>query len=142
MIGAPKDISAVRRFFLEPSHPRQRQYEALRAYFIEDKPAKEVARAFDYSVGAFHVLCHHFRRNPDPVFFWSPRRGPRSQPKKSAARELIVQLRKQNYSVYEISHTLKERDCPLSPTAVREVLKVEGFAPLPRRLDEERPDYQ
>ena len=29
---------------------------------------------------------------------------------------------------------------PLSPTAVREVLKAEGFAALPRRLDEERPD--
>jgi hypothetical protein len=141
MIGAPKDISDVRRFFLEPSHPRQRQYEALRAYFIEGKPAKEVARAFDYSIGAFHVMCHHFRREPDPIFFYSPRRGPRSQPKKSAARDLIILLRKQNYSIYEISHTLKERDCPLSPTAVREVLKVEGFAPLPRRLDEERPDY-
>jgi hypothetical protein len=141
MIGAPKDISDVRRFFLEPSHPRQRQYEALRAYFIENKPAKEVARTFGYSVGAFHVLCHHFRRDPNPVFFCSPRRGPRSQPKKSAARDLIIQLRKQNYSVYEISHTLKEHDCPLSPTAVREVLKVEGFAPLPRRLDEERPNY-
>jgi hypothetical protein len=140
-LGAPKDLSDLRRFFLEPCHPRQRQYEALRAYFIENKPAQEVARAFGYSVGSLHVLCHHFRRDPDPVFFCSPRRGPQSQPKKSAARDLIVQLRKQNYSVYEISHTLKERDCPLSPTAVREVLKVEGFAPLPRRLDEERPDY-
>ncbi|MGH2376555.1 MAG: hypothetical protein ACRDIC_24235, partial [bacterium] len=77
----------------------------------------------------------------DPVFFVSPRRGPRSQPKKSAARDLIIRLRKQNYSVYEISQALKEGDRPLSPTAVREVLKEEGFAPLPRRLDEERPDY-
>lgn len=140
-LGAPKELSDIRRFFLEPRHPRQRQYEALRAYFLENRPAQEVARAFGYSVGSFHVLCHHFRRDPDPVFFLSPRRGPQSQPKKSAARDLIVQLRKQNYSVYEISHTLKERNCPLSPTAVREVLKAEGFAPLPRRLDEERPDY-
>jgi hypothetical protein len=116
-------------------------YEALRAYFLEDRPPKEVAPAFGYSVGYFHLLCHHFRRDPAPAFFVSPRRGPRSQPKKSAARDLIVRLRKQNYSVYEISHTLQERNCPLSPTAVREVLKEEGFAPLPRRLDEERPDY-
>jgi len=116
-------------------------YEALRAYFLEGRPPKEVAPAFGYSVGYFHVLCHHFRRDSDPAFFVAPPRGPRSQPKKSAARDLIVRLRKQNYSVYEISQTLKERDCPLSPTAVREVLKEEGFAPLPRRLDEERPDY-
>jgi len=116
-------------------------YEALRAYFVEGRLPKQTARAFGYSVGYFHVLCHHFRRDPHPAFFVSPRPGPRSQPKKSAARDLILRLRKQNYSVYEISQTLKEHHCPLSPTAVREVLKEEGFAPLPRRLDEERPDY-
>jgi len=47
--------------------------------------------------------------------------------------------RPQNYSVYEISETLRDEGLRLSPTAVREVLKQEGFAPLPRRLDEERP---
>jgi len=116
-------------------------YEALRAYFVEGRAAKEVARAFGYSVGSFHVLCHHFRREPDPVFFSSTRPGPRHQPKKSRARDMIIALRKQNHSVYEISETLKERNCSLSPTAVREVLKAEGFSPLPRRLDEERPRY-
>ncbi len=140
-IGAPKDIRQCRRFFEEPRHPRHRLYEALRAYFVEGHAAQQVARAFGYSVGYFYLLCHHFRRDPNPLFFASARPGPRSQPKKSAARDLIVRLRKQNHSVYEISRTLKERDCPLSPTAVREVLQEEGFAPLPRRLDEERPDY-
>jgi hypothetical protein len=138
--GAPNDLSDIRRFFLEPQTPKQRQYEALRAYFIEGLPSQQAARAFGYSVSAFHVLCHHFRRDRDPVFFVTPRRGPRSQPKKSAARDLIVQLRKRNYSVYEISESLKEQQRPLSPTAVREVLKAEGFAALPRRLDDERPD--
>ena len=138
--GVPNDLSDIRRFFLEPQTPRQRQYEALRAYFVEGRPSQLVARAFGYSVSAFRVLCHHFRRDPDPVFFVTPRRGPRSQPKKSAARDLIVHLRKQNYSVYEISESLKDQQRPLSPTAVREVLKAEGFAALPRRLDDERPD--
>ena len=136
----PKELSDIRRFFLEPQTAKQRQYEALRAYFVEGLLSRDVAKIFGYSVSAFHVLCHHFRRDPDPVFFITPRRGPRSQPKKSAARDLIVQLRKRNYSVYEISETLKEQKRPLSPTAVREVLKAEGFAALPRRLDEERPD--
>jgi len=140
-LGKPKELSDIRRFFLQPAGPKQRQYEALRAYFIEERLAQEVARAFGYTRGAFHVLCHHFRRDPNPAFFLSPRRGPQSQPKKSAARDLLVRLRKQNHSVYEISHQLKEAGCPLSPTAVREVLKAEGFAPLPRRADDERPDY-
>src|SRR6266704_3502839 len=116
-------------------------YEALRAYFVEGRPSAEVARDFNYSPGSFQVSCHHFRRDPDPIFFVSTRPGPRSQPKKSAARDLVIRLRKQNHSVYEISEALKEQRCPLSPTAVREVLKVEGFAPLPRRLDQERPTY-
>jgi len=137
--GAPKDLSDIRRFFLVPQTPKQRQYEALRAYFVDARPSQEVARAFGYSVSAFHVLCHHFRRAPDPVFFVTPRRGPQSQPKKSAARDLIVDLRKANHSVYEISEYLKDQHRPLSPTAVREVLKAEGFAALPRRLDDERP---
>jgi len=138
-IGAPKDISQLRRFFLEPRLPKHRQYEALRAYLVEGRPAQEVARAFGYSRNSFHVLCHHFRRETQPAFFLSPRHGPQTQPKKSAARDLIVHLRKQNHSVYEISQILKDRHCCLSPTGVREVLKTEGFAPLPRRRDEERP---
>lgn len=127
------------QFFLQPSHPKQRQYEALRARFVEDKPSSEVARAFGYSPGAFRVLCHAFLREPNPSFFISSRPGPRSQPKKSAARALVVALRKQNHSIYEISQLLKERKLSLSPTAVREVLKAEGFAALPRRLDQQRP---
>ena len=135
----PIQLSNPQRFFLEPSSPKQRQYEALRAYFVEQRPSAEVARAFGYTPGSFQVMCHHFRHHPDPTFFVASRPGPRHQPKKSAARELIVELRKANHSVYEISEALKERALSLSPTAVREVLKAEGFAALPRRLDDERP---
>jgi len=138
-IGAPKTLTSCRRFFLEPRHPRHRLYEALRAYFVEHRPSGEVSRAFGYSPGSFRVLCHHFRRDDTPAFFASPRPGPREQPKKSAAHDLIIALRKQNHSVYEISEALKETGRALSPTAIREVLAVEGFAALPRRLDEERP---
>src|SRR3990172_10303476 len=138
-IGAPNDLRECRRFFLEPANSKHRMYEALRAYFIDELPSAKVAEAFNYSPGSFQVLCHHFRRDANPNFFVSTRPGPRSQPKKSAARDLIVRLRKQNHSVYEISDELKSRHMLLSPTAVREVLKEEGFAPLPRRLDEERP---
>jgi hypothetical protein len=114
-------------------------YEALRAYFLEARPSQEVARDFGYTPGSFRVLCHAFRRDPDPRFFISPPPGPREQPKKAKAHDLVIALRKQNHSVYEIAAALQERALPLSPTAVREVLRAEGFAALPRRLDEERP---
>ena len=120
--------------------PRQRQYEALRAYFHDRLPSREVARRFGYTPGAFRVLCSAFRHDQLPEFFAAARPGPRTQPKKSRVHEQIVRLRKRNYSVYEISQALQEQGTALSVTAVREVLSQEGFAPLPRRLDEERPD--
>src|ERR1700736_5413780 len=111
----------------------------MRAFFVERVASAEAARRFGYSPGAFRVLCHAFRRGELPEFFTTAHPGPREQPKKSRALEQIVALRKRNYSVYEISQALKEQGTPLSATAVREVLAEEGFAPLPRRLDEERP---
>jgi transposase len=106
---------------------------------MDGLPSSEVARRFGYSAGAFRVLCHDFRRHALPEFFAAPRPGRREQPKKSRAHDQIVALRKRNYSVYEISQALKEQGMALSATAVREVLAAGGFAPLPRRLDEERP---
>src|SRR5712671_4311906 len=106
---------------------------------MDDLPSADVARRFGYSAGAFRVLCHAFRRGDLPEFFAATRPGRHDQPKKSRAHDQIVALRKRNYSLYEISQTLKEQGTPLSATAVREVLAAEGFAPLPRRLDEERP---
>jgi transposase-like protein len=112
----------------------------LRAYFLEEVPSAEAARSFGYSPGAFRVLCHGFRHGQLPDFFATGHAGRREQPRKSRAHEQIVALRKRNYSVYEISLALKEQGMPLSATAVREVLAEEGFAPLPRRRDEERPE--
>ena len=81
-IGAPKDLTECRRFFVEPNSPKQRQYEALRAYFVENRPSKEVAETFGYSPGAFRVLCHHFRRESrTPASFSARRRDPACSPR-------------------------------------------------------------
>src|SRR5229473_236163 len=138
-ISVPFDLTGCRRFFAEPATPRQRQYEALRAFFMEGLASAEVARRFGYSPAAFRMLCYDFRRGELPDFFALTRPGPREQPKKSLAREQVVALRKRNYSIYDISKALKQQGTPLSATAVREILAAEGFAPLPRRLDEGRP---
>jgi hypothetical protein len=139
-MGAPKHLTDLERFFLEPLQARHRQYEALRAYFVEHRPSADVAHAFGYTPASFRVLCHQFRRDPGRVFFVEPSHGPQEQPKKSRARRLIIQMRKRNLSVYDIARALRERHLEISPTAVAEVLREEGFAKLPRRGDDERPD--
>src|SRR5512136_1635785 len=101
-IGAPRDLTDCRRFFLRPRAAKQRMYEALRAFFVEGKPSHEAARAFGYTPGSFRVLCHQFRRDPDLAFFAASHALPPT-PRKPKAHELVVALRKQNYSIYEIS---------------------------------------
>jgi len=126
------------RFFLEPKNPTHRQYEALRAYFIDDLPSVEVARRFGYSPGSFRVLAHQFRQHPDRPFFLPPQKGPQTSPKTDRLRDKVVALRKQNHSIYDISRILEESGQKVSAVAVSLILKEEGFARLPRRRDEER----
>lgn len=142
IIRTPDEVTREEApFFLEPKHPRQRQYEALRAYFVEGVSSAQVARRFGYQPGSFRILCWRFRHRMDRGFFRDIARGPQSQPKKDAVRERIVALRKQNLSVYDIrDHLERSGKDTLSVTAIREVLRDEGFARLPRRADEERPE--
>jgi hypothetical protein len=55
------DDSLPQRFFLQPSCPQQRQYESLRAVFIDGLSQKEAADRFHYSHGAFRLLVQQFR---------------------------------------------------------------------------------
>ena len=142
MKRSPKPLTDPARFFLEPTHPRQRQYEALRAYYVEGLPSAEAARRFGYQVGSFRVLCCRFRNEMDREFFRDIAHGPKTQPRKNAVRDRIVGLRKKNLSVYDIRDELERSGKDkLSVTAIQEVLREEGFSRLPRRLDEERPSY-
>ena len=136
-------LTTPAHFFLNPSLPRQRQYEALRTFFLEGLPSVEVAKMFGYSPGAFRVLCHKFRHDPQfrEFFLSTPVGRPPGIRRTESVREQVIQLRKQNYSVKDISQALKEEGIKLTPAAARDILREEGFAPLPRRLDEERPAH-
>ena len=140
--GKGRRLTALERAFLEPVNATHRQYEALRAYFIDKVPSKEAAERFGYTPGSFRVLCHQFRADPSRAFFVPERTRAVSaeQPatKTSRLRERVVALRKQNLSVYDISAVLAESGESLSPPAIWTILREEGFARLPRRGDEER----
>ncbi|MGH9364872.1 MAG: hypothetical protein ACRD1B_06350 [Thermoanaerobaculia bacterium] len=142
MVDTLHPLTTESRFFLQPTHPRQRQYEALRAYFVEGLASAEAARRFGYQPGSFRILCWRFRHQEERDFFRDIPHGPKSQPRKDAVRDRVVALRKRNFSVYDIRNELervgKDR---LSVTAIQEIVRAEGFSRLPRRGDEERPDW-
>jgi hypothetical protein len=133
--------SQAAAFFLAPQEPLHRQYEALRAFFLEHLPSAEAARHFGYSPGSFRVLCHQFRHDPEKrsAFFRQPPRGTRPAPARDPVRELVVAMRKRNLSVYDIQRDLAEAGHRISINALTVLLREEGFARLPRRRDEERP---
>jgi hypothetical protein len=135
----PDKVTNLAQVFLTPANTTHRQYEALRAYFVEQLPSALVAQRFGYSPGSFRVLCHQFRQDPHRPFFLPSAKGPKTAPKMDQARQEVIALRKQNLSIYDISQSLKRADRPLSPAAIALMLKEEGFARLPRRRDDERP---
>lgn len=124
--------------FLEPTSAIHRQYEALRAYFVEGCTAQEAALRFGYTVGSFRGLVHQFRQDPHREFFQTPTKASTAT-RDEALRAEIVALRKQNLSIYDIRDALDRDGRNVSPVTVSTILKEEGFARLPRRRDEERP---
>jgi hypothetical protein len=132
-------LSSLAQRFLRPRNATHRHYEALRAYCVENLPAADVAARFGYTTASFRALIHQFRQDPDRLFFLTPAKGPHASPKKTQLRTQVINLRKQNLSIYDISRSLHQAGQSLSPAAVAQILQEEGFAKLPRRADEERP---
>ena len=50
-----------RQFFLEPQQTFHRQYEALRAVFVEGQPLEPVAVRFGYKVSTLQSMVSRFR---------------------------------------------------------------------------------
>ena len=67
------DGSHASRFFLEPKQTFQRQYEALRAFFVDAEPLDQVAARFGYKPSALRSMVSRFRadwrRGVTPPFF-------------------------------------------------------------------------
>ena len=121
----PKKLTDFSRVFLEPSNATPRQYEALRAFFVEGLPSAEAARR------SVHPGELPRPRPPIPPgsptgLLLTPAKGPQSAPKTDPLRDRIIALRKQNLSIYDISRNLAHQGHPLSQVAVARVLKDEG----------------
>jgi len=56
------DDARCREFFSHPAQPYQRQYEVLRAVFLEGCAQKEAADRFGFQYGSLRQLVYEFRR--------------------------------------------------------------------------------
>jgi transposase len=120
--------------FTAPSQPNQRRYEALRAYFVEGASAQQIAERLGYTRATIETLVRDFRngRLGQPgELFRAPQPGPKSQPKKDAARERVLELRRSRHGIEEIVTDLARAGTPLSRTAVWEILSEAGLSRMP-----------
>jgi hypothetical protein len=67
-------------FFLKPATISQKQYEALRLYFVEGVPAKVVVEKFGYTHRGFTTIITQFNKNlksdnTEDIFFVEKKRG-------------------------------------------------------------------
>jgi len=125
-------------FFLEPSSIAQKQYEALRMYYVERKSAKEVAKIFGYKHRGFTTIVSEFNKKlqnqeAGALFFKPTQRGRKTAEKTLQAKDVIINLRKSYHSVEEIKSILDSKGIDVSERNIYNIIKQEGFLRLPRR---------
>jgi len=126
-------------FFASPHSVSQKQYEALRMFFLDKKSAREVATRFGYSYRGFTTIISTFRKKlneipPDQLFFAKPLKGrPVSDPVNNA-EQTVIGLRKKNYSVNDIKAVMDGQGLTISEKTIYNILSENGFSKLPRRL--------
>ena len=67
-------------FFTIPQSTAQKQYEALRAFYLDGRSAAEVAEQFGYTISSFYALNRDFKQRlknsqTSEQFFVSPIAG-------------------------------------------------------------------
>lgn len=120
------------KFFKHPKTARQKQYEALRAHFLDHVAGNEVARRFGYTYSAFNSLKQRFKSG-QLQFFITPSPGPKGPRLTEETRDKIIEYRQRNLSAYQIAEVLETLDQSVSVSTVARVLEQEGFPKLPRR---------
>ncbi|HVA19285.1 MAG TPA: transposase [Solirubrobacteraceae bacterium] len=118
--------------FTEPTLAAQRRYEALRAYWVEELSPAQIAERFGYTKASVQTLISRYREAEIAELFAASRPGPKRQPKKDAARERVIELRRQRHGIEEIVSELELAGTPLSRTAVWEILSEAGLSRMPR----------
>lgn len=127
-------------FFCNPKNILHKQYEALRNFYIDGHKVADIANRYGYTKSAFHSLVRDFKVrlqdnsfSLEDHFFKTPVAGRRVTNDTVATTELIIELRKKQYSVPDIKVFLDAEGRPISERHIYTILINNGFVRLPRR---------
>ena len=124
-------------YFTFAANPLQKQYLALRMFFVEGCSAKQVALKYGYETTTVYSLIRDFKEkltsgSGDP-FFKETHLGRPKLDHGGEINRLVVAYRKKYLSVPEIKAALDAQNISVSERYISSLLQEEGFARLPRR---------
>lgn len=121
-------------YFRHPEDPGQRQYEALRASFLERLSARGVAERFQMSPGYVHLLRHRFRRGLLRFTFRAADVPGAQRRTPAGIRARVIELRREReISAGQIAEIIEDEGTDISVRTVERILREAGFPKLPRR---------
>jgi transposase len=121
------------RYFTHPESAGQKQYEALRAFYVDRLPANVVAERFGYTVASFNALRHKFKTR-ELTFQFTEQPGPHGSRIAKEVQQRIFEIRRtHNLSNYRIAEILAIEGHEVNPRTISRLLKAAGFPPVPRR---------
>ncbi len=121
----------------------KKKYDALRDFFYNKEDADTVAQKYSYTRSAFYSLTKDFRKflnqNPEKDYFFKDKpRGRKHKEPHTGIDQLVIDMRKKNYSAEDILQSLQAAGHKTSYQYVYRLLRSEGFAKLPRRDKQEK----
>ena len=135
-----------KKYFLNPGHLFQKQYEALRSFYVEGKTSKQIAIQFGFSKNYFDKFRSYFHQTLEqgklPNFFATPTPGRNAKSVEEHIKQRVVSLRKMNHSIVDIKAILDAMDINLNHNQIDKILKSDGFARLHRRSKIEKSQIQ
>ncbi len=131
------------KYFASRDPVIKKKYDALRDFYYHMENADRVAEKYGYTLSTFYSLTKDFRRflNQNPqkdYFFISKHQGRKHKEPGAGVDQLIIDMRKKNYSAEDILQSLQATGKSISYQYVYQLLRSEGFAKLPRRDKQEK----
>ena len=125
------------KYFIEPTTSGQKQYEAVRAFIVEQLTAEEVAKKFGYTLSTVYSLVKKTTAGKLKLF---PKveKGPKGRRIPIDVQNKIIQFRKRNLSAKDIEQKLAKENISISKRTIARVLLDAGFKKLKRRTNRER----
>lgn len=129
-------------YFSNQEIVNKKKYDALRAFFFEKLPAELVASTYGYSLSSLYSLTRDFRKHlkqgHNEDFFFKDISLGRKSNQSEDLREMIIGLRKQNFSTEDIVGIVNAKNYKVTYGYVYKLLNNEGFARLHRRGAKEK----